>query len=223
MQSSYRVPLQQIIPQAAPGQPRDGQADELEMRLAEALEQRWQRALGELQQERQTMLAQVEAERARTLAEAEQRGLAAGHDKARAEADRLMQEVHSAYRQLETDRIDYIAACQREISDLAVDIAREILQTELQSSPESLLEVARRAISELISKKRTVVFVHPDNVATVSSYSYLLPDLPDGSEALVRPDPSLSLYSLRAEDEMGAVVVDLPRELQRVREALHDD
>ena len=223
MQSSYRVPLHTIRPQSEVLSSGDRQADEIELRVAEAISQRWQAARGELEQERRTMLAQIEAERGKTLAEAERHGFAAGRQQAQVEAENLMGKVQAAYRQLEDDRAEYITSCQAEISNLAVNIAREILQVELQSSPESLLEVARRAIVELVSKKRVVVFVHPDNVATVSSYSYLLPDLPEGGEVLVRPDPTLSLQSLRAEDDTGAVVIDLPRELRRVREALHDD
>ena len=119
-------------------------------------------------------------------------------------------------------RVCFIEQTREAIQELVVSVAEEFLHEQLQRVPELLLNLVARAIQELVSKRKVCVFVHPSRVDTVTAHDYLLPGTADGAEVLVRPDPTIDVNSFRIEDEAGAVVVDLPEHIKKMRQVLAD-
>jgi len=184
--------------------------------------EKWKAAITELALERARMLQEVDAERQRVLSKAEQEGYKTGITNAKSEADKLMQQVHTAYKALENDRTLFIEQSRAAILELVVTVSEAFLHEQLQQTPELLVSLASRAIDELVSKRKVCVFVNPVRVETIRAHTYLLPGTADGDEVIVRPDPTLDADSIRVEDETGSVVVSLNEHIAKVRQVLSD-
>lgn len=189
--------------------------------MAEALfQEKWKASLAELAIEKGRMLAEVEAERQKILVSAQKEGYKTGIDRAKVEADKLMQQVQRAYKTLEDDRLRFIEQCRENIIDLVIAATEEFIHEQLQQAPELLLNMVGRAIQELVSQRKICVFVHPNRVETVAAHSYLLPATADGGEVIVRSDPTLDIDSFRVEDETGSVVVSLPEHIRKMKQVV---
>lgn len=152
----------------------------------------------------------MEAERKRVYEVAKRSGYDAGLALAQVEAEQLMAEVRHCYHQLEVDRKVFVESCQQEISALILGVTEHLLRQELTASSAALPGLVASAISELVVRRQVVVFVHPSRVAEVNEVFTQWPLPLDGQALLVRGDPTLDKASFRAEDDLGAVLVDLP-------------
>ena len=162
----------------------------------------------------------VEAEARRIYHHAEQSGFDAGLSKAQVEAERLMSEVRQVYQQLEADRKAFVESSQQEITSLVLGVTEHVLRQELTSAAAALPSLVATAISELVVRRQVCVFVHPSRVAEVGDAFTQWPLPLDGQSLLVRGDPTLDSASFRAEDDLGAVLVDLPVLLDKLKLAL---
>lgn len=162
----------------------------------------------------------VEAEARRIYQNAEQSGFDAGLSKAQVEAERLMSEVRQVYQQLEADRKAFVLSSQQEITSLVLGVTEHVLRQELTSAAAALPSLVATAISELVVRRQVCVFVHPSRVAEVGDAFTQWPLPLDGQSLLVRGDPTLDGASFRAEDDLGAVLVDLPVLLDKLKLAL---
>ena len=201
----------------------DGVLEKAVQVLADALfQEKWKASQLELAVERGRMLAEIEAESERVRSAAEREGFEAGTTRAQVEASKLMQQVQEAYKVLESDRIRFIEESRQQIVELVVATSEQFMHEQMQRVPELLLNMVARAIQELVSRSKVCVFVHPSRVETVVAYSYVLPGTADGSEILIRPDPSLDIDSFRVEDESGAIAASLTEHIRTMRQVLSD-
>jgi len=161
----------------------------------------------------------VESEARRIYQDAEQGGFDAGLGKAQVEAERLMSEVRQVYQQLEADRKAFVESCQQEITSLVLGVTEHVLRQELTAAV-ALPSLVATAISELVVRRQVCVFVHPSRVAEVGDAFTQWPLPLDGQSLLVRGDPTLDGASFRAEDDLGAVLVDLPVLMAKLKLAL---
>jgi flagellar assembly protein FliH len=175
-----------------------------------------------LSKEREAMLAEIEALKARVRAEAYREGYVAGQAAAREEAEVLMTAIREAEQSQLADREIFIESCQEEITELVLTVTESLIKSELHN-PERVMDLVSRAINELVSRKKVIVFVHPGRLEEISAHSYLLPAAQDDQEILFRADPTLGPDVFRVEDDRGSLVVDLPRELVSLRQELGDD
>lgn len=195
----------------------------VEARAMEIFNERWKQAEQELVGARERQRTELAAERESVLQEAWEQGYAEGERRAQQEASAKMDEIRKAYTQLEIDRLEFIEHCRLDIIALATEMSRTIIREELQSSPETLSRLVSRAFQELMSRRKVVVFVHPDKLEMVAAYSHLLPPTADGQQVLVRADVTLDQDSFRVEDDLGAVKFDLAEQLKKMGLTLTHD
>jgi len=184
--------------------------------------QRWAEAKQELLTEREKMLADIEKTKKQTYDQAYQEGLAAGKAVARRQAEQMMQSIREVEQRQLADRKDFIVSCKTEITELIISATESLIKAELQS-PERVTELVSQAISELVSRQKVVLYVHPERLNEVQAYSYLLPATQDGQDVIFRGDPTLGKQVFRVEDDSGSVVVDLPAEIMNLRHELSHD
>jgi len=211
------------IPTPPPLQPTEqGQAEKAyfaeRLLVAREEDQRQLEALLAIRHEE--LAALMEAEGRRVYQEAAQSGYEAGQAVAQTEAKRLMAEIGQCYQQLEIDRKAFVESCRQEISQLVLRVTEHVLRQELTTSGAALPSLVASAIGELVVRRQVCVFVHPSRVAAVSDDFTQWPVPLDGQALLVRGDPTLDMASFRAEDDLGAVVVDLPQLLAKLKLAL---
>jgi len=202
----------------------DAQGQAVESYLAERLGAAREEYARELEQAlvaRKKELEHLAAAEARLIyQDAEQRGFDAGLSKAQVEAERLMSEVRQVYQQLEADRQDFVLSSQQEITSLVLGVTEHVLRQELTAAAAALPSLVATAISELVVRRQVCVFVHPSRVAEVGDAFTQWPLPLDGQSLLVRGDPTLDGASFRAEDDLGAVLVDLSVLMAKLKLAL---
>lgn len=99
--------------------------------------------------------------------EGRQAGFAAGQEDARAHAERLGQLTEA----LDAERLRQDEQLARELLQLALAIAQQVVRTSLRVHPEIILEVAREALMSLPSLTgHTRLVVHPEHAAFVREW-----------------------------------------------------
>jgi flagellar assembly protein FliH len=111
-------------------------------------------------------VADLEAIGEQARREGHEQGLAEGRNAARAELDRQLQQLRTLCDALARPLADVDAAVERQLAELAMLVARGVLQAELRLHPEHLLKVVRKAIGALpAATTRIDIIVHPQSAA----------------------------------------------------------
>lgn len=118
------------------------------------------------------------AEAARSLEAERQRGYEAGMAAARAEADRIRTELGARVKRLDSilgllgqPLADLDEEVQRQLTQLALAIGKQLARHELRSSPEEIIPLIRDGVGRLPASARDVrVHLHPDDAAIVREH-----------------------------------------------------
>ncbi len=110
--------------------------------------------------------AELEAIKSEARRDGFAQGLAEGRRDARVELERALGELHALCTSLARPLADVDDAVERQLAELAMLVARRILETELRLQPEHLVGVVRKAISALPAATTQVqIKVHPGSAA----------------------------------------------------------
>ncbi len=158
---------------------------------------------------------------ARGLAEGKERGYREGMDRAVEEAARLREEALLALRGAEEARRRLLLEIEREVVDLAVEIAEKVLCKELEQDRDAVLVVAREALSLVAGRKSAYLFVNPQDLPAAEGARGELAALL-GPKALVEviADPAVERGGLRVETERGDVDATLSARWKEILAAL---
>jgi flagellar assembly protein FliH len=111
-------------------------------------------------------IAELEAIGDQARREGYEQGLAEGREAAREQLQRQLQEFRGLCDALARPLAEADAAVERQLAELAMLVARGVLQAELRLHPEHLLNVVRKAIGALpAATARVDIMVHPDSAA----------------------------------------------------------
>jgi len=161
--------------------------------------------------------ATMEAEAKKRYEASAREGHKAGWVESKEEAGSFMAEIRQCYQILEDDRRAFVLECQQEIHNLVFGLVEQVLRKELTTSNEALAALVSQATAELADKSRVVLFVHPSRVREVEPYFSQIKSTESRQSYLVRSDPTLDVASFRVEDAIGAVWVDLPDILTKLK------
>jgi type III secretion protein L len=172
-------------------------------------------------------------ERARALvvqAEADARKI---RDDAEADRERLRAEAVAAGREeglasaaaalagAARERDRRLAAVERELVALAVDVARRILGRELALDPESVVGIAREALVAARGRRELTLRVNPADAAAVRGAPALLAGaLAPAAAFAIREDPAVPPGGALVETEAGLVDARLETQLAALLRAL---
>lgn len=111
-------------------------------------------------------VAELEAIGEQARREGHEQGLAEGRKAARVELERQLQQLRALCDALARPLADVDAAVERQLAELAMLVARGVLQTELRLHPEHLLKMVRKAIGALPAATASIdIIVHPKSAA----------------------------------------------------------
>lgn len=161
------------------------------------------------------------AERAVALAaEAEAlaraRGLRRGRAQARAEAEALLAEAGRIRQEAERDRLAALDALVADVAGLAADVARQVLQREIEQSPEDIVRLTRQLLQRL--EGPAIVRVHPTLSTVLEADAGGL-----GRAVEVRADPSVTPGGVVVESEEGVLDATVEGRWARVTGAIRGD
>ncbi len=154
---------------------------------------------------------------------AEQRGHAAGRQRAEAELRTAMETARAMAEMIEAMAPREATAVARDIARLALAIARRIVGDELQLDPTILVSILEAAASSINGSPEARVLLHPDALGPVSAAwgavhgtAYL------GKRWTFEPDATLPLGACTLRYDHGVVAAGLESQLDEIKAAIDD-
>lgn len=168
----------------------------------------------------QVLLARAREQADCLRAQAEQEGLAAGRQEGLDELRHVQQE-HAQELRLSLDRLQKLYhdswermrhEMEQSLLELALEVSREVIKEEIQSSPDRLLGQIRQGLDRLGEREGAILRLNPQDCAA----------LPEGCLSQLRlvADPELERGDFVAESEGGIVDGRLSRRIDLVRRQL---
>ncbi len=153
--------------------------------------------------------AEAEAGAVHVHAQARARGWEQGRAEARAQAAALVGEARSIREQAEVDRRAALDALVGDIAALGADVARQVLQRELEQSPDDIVRLTRRLLQRI--EVPAILRAHPTLSPVLEAEAGTLPRTVE-----VRPDPSVQPGGVVIESEEGVLDGSVEGRLARV-------
>ncbi len=148
--------------------------------------------------------AEAAAARLRDSAEAERAGVLAEATRAGREAGLAL--AAAALAEVGLARADRLRELEREVAAAGLEVARAVLGCELTARPELVLELARRALEPVRSRREVLLRVNPADVVLLQEERGRLAELLDRAPALsLRADPGVTRGGVVVETEVGRV------------------
>lgn len=147
------------------------------------------------------------------FAQGERAGAEAAGERGEAMLHRLTQTLD----ELTTVRADMIRQTERQMVQLALAIARRIVQREVSLDPDLLLAMARVALERLGETAQVTVRLHPEDYAAAGAAR--VSELTSSNVTIVA-DGRLSRGACRVESDMGLLDLGIDAQLQEVGRAL---
>lgn len=183
-------------------------------------------AAAEIEDMRQQLAAERDEieEQRRQIAE-EQERLAAERLEAQAERERLQAEAEMAAHRLRHEAVEsaeqLIAATQAEVLDLALAVAKRIVQREIERDQEALIGMLAGALQRVRGAGEVTVRVSPNGVAVLAQAEETLDRTALGIDSVTAvADPSLGPGDLIVETNNGTVDARVDEQLALLRQSL---
>lgn len=171
----------------------------------------------------------AEEEQARVEAEVEaafQRGLQEGMARGRAQARRELSGSLAVANQVVDDvqaaQAGWLAGLEETLAGLAVGIARQLVERELEADPTIVAELVRRAMTHFPTGQTVRIRLHPGDLKALSEADEGPPADVDGREARWIADPSVPAGSFLLEGPERVLDGRLDRALERIFRSLTD-
>jgi len=208
------MPLEQTV-RGVETPARRSEEDKADRARAEA-----ERVLEAARAQGAAIVAAAEAERGSVLERARRAGLEQGQAEGRAQAEAehaaLLREARRERNHARSERRMLLHSLVADIAGLAMDIARRVLDRELEQSPEEVVGLARRLLHRVHGSARALV--HPTFAPVLEAEAAAA-----GSPLTVLPDPSVSPGGLILETDDGLLDATLASRLRRVESAVRGD
>jgi len=165
---------------------------------------------------------QASAERVAMEAELEQR-LAAAQQQLQAERKKLagaMAAIQDAAGQLRQLHADILAEGERQLADLAVQIARKVLMQEIQAGRYEIDPIVAEALRHVPARHEAVVHLHPDDHAACQMVGQLAGEA-EGIRFVA--DPNVPRAECAIETPEGVVEAAIESHLSQIARALGDE
>jgi type III secretion system HrpE/YscL family protein len=163
--------------------------------------------LAEAEEQAGAIVARAEADREAIRAKAEE----AGRRQARAEAGAILAGAARA-----RDRL--LAASEREVVAVAIDVARKVIARELSTDPAAVGGMAASALGAARVRRQVTLRVHPDDAAATRAW---VGSGPAGVPGVgIEEDGRLAPGDVVVETEAGRIDARVETQLEALREAL---
>jgi len=167
--------------------------------------------------DQQTRLAALERDAfGKGYAQGERAGLEAGGQR----ADAMLRRLAQTLEELGTLRRAMIHQTERQMVQLALAIARRIVQREVSLDQDFVVAMARVALDRLGENAPATIRLHPDDFTSVMDRSG---EGWAGAQVTVVPDAAISRGGCLVESEFGFVDAGVESQFQEIARALGDD
>jgi flagellar assembly protein FliH len=175
--------------------------------------------------------SQVATERDRLAQQFERRaeqqynaGLQRGREEATTELKRAIDLLQQYAVLLKQEKDEISVRYEREVLDLAFQLAEKILGREFEQRPESVIDVARKAVQQVVDSENIKLRVNPDDLDYIKSiYADLESMLSSGAKLDLRAEPTIERGGCIVETEGGTLDARIASQLETLKSNLDID
>jgi len=167
------------------------------------------------------LAANAQAEKEQAYKDGYSDGQQMGYGKGKSESQSTIAQFNRLIHDVENQRLAIYQEAEVELVDLAIEIARKIISSELEGSKEIIIHSVRKAVELLRDRSLLTLKVAPDQESLVRDNLDSLYDLDDRIEKIdVVPDRRVGCGGCIVETESGNVDARIETELQNIETAL---
>ena len=211
-------------------EPELKKADDPEKKAADIIARAKEEAsliIQEAENEAKRLLDQAKAQVEEHILEAEQKAKEEGYRKGESLAQQhyqeLLAEAEDFRNRAKTEYEETIRSLEHDIVELALNIARKVLESELETSRETILKIAGAAIDACLNRDRILLRVSADDYDYVSENIDRLKSMAgDIGELEIRRDQTLSRGSCIVDTGYGMVDGGWETKLEMVEQAFRE-
>jgi flagellar assembly protein FliH len=170
--------------------------------------------------EAESRVPQIEAEAKR---DGFDQGRSDGLTAAQAEMDDMIETMRGLVEMALAERHKIIESAEPEIVKLAVAIAQRILDEQVAVHPDTVLQIARSAVSRLVSRETVTVRVNPADIETMRQHRERLMAMNDLDNMRMIEDRRVDRGGVVIETEAGTIDAKISTQLREVRRLLAVD
>ena len=167
------------------------------------------------------VVQQAETERSRVFAESRaeglRTGLTEGTEAVAQETSQLLATIRAAAQSGQQLRDALVAGAERQVVELALEVARKILGHRARMEPELVLEMARKAMARTNYEEIVRIRVNPDQLALTGA---MFAKLPDGADLLAEGDAGIDLGGCVVDTRAGMIDARLDTQVDQVGNVL---
>ncbi|NIM06545.1 MAG: hypothetical protein GTO55_08960 [Armatimonadetes bacterium] len=119
------------------------------------------------QAEAAAQISVVESEAKRIREAAHEQGLAEGREQAQKELEAKQAELAKLEEEIEAERTNFFDRMEPEVTRLAVTVAEKVLARELESRPETVVDLVKNAMKRMRERESLRVKVNPEDLPLV--------------------------------------------------------
>jgi flagellar biosynthesis/type III secretory pathway protein FliH len=176
------------------------------------------RRIVEAEREGTRVTERAHEQAAAILAEAREKTKTAREDAAREGKNEASAALAAHWLATRADEQKVLASAEDRVIGLARALAERLLGRELLASPETVVSLARVALSSAARARRVVLKAHPDDVEALRAGE--LGGLLEGASLEIVADASRGIGCVRIETDIGVLDGDLAPQLDRLVAAL---
>ncbi|GAW92918.1 flagellar biosynthesis/type III secretory pathway protein [Calderihabitans maritimus] len=155
--------------------------------------------------------------REKAVREGREEGYQVALREAQEEAEKLREEARSVLRQAEEARKQTIRDMEAEIIKLALAIAERVIHQQVRVAEDTVLAVAREAISKVVDSETLIIYANPEDAALLQEN---LAELTDKQRIYVIGDEGISRGGCRIESDNGDVIATVEAQMEEIKKVL---
>lgn len=171
--------------------------------------------------EREEFLRQLEEEKRRGYQEGYQLGIEDGRNDAKAQFASELQKAASILELAYQEKEELIREAEPFVLELAVDIAKKVLQQELNTAPETLIGLIKQTLADVYETDSVSIGVAPEDFTFVQKQRKQLLAVDNGQvEVKIFPDYSVEQGGCIIRTSSGSIDARLDMQLSEIKKAL---
>ncbi|MCX7904172.1 MAG: FliH/SctL family protein [Caloramator sp.] len=146
-----------------------------------------------------------------------QDGFQKGLDEAKIEAQKLKEEIDLYAKNVQLEVKEYIKQKEEEIIRLSLEIARQILKSEITVNKEAILNIARSVISKSLDKRQIILKLNPSDYSFLKGRRDELEIFVENSNDLILlADPDVQEGDVVAETPSGYIDAKIETQIKQI-------
>lgn len=146
-----------------------------------------------------------------------QEGYQHGMDEANRAAEKVRKSADDYMKSSKSAVEEYIKSSHDEIIKLALNISKQIINSEISKNPDIISKIAEKVLSRAVDKTQLILKVNPEDFDTVKERKELLSKYVDNSNNLfIVADYSVSKGAIKAETPSGFIDGSIDTQLEMI-------